>query len=187
MTCKSCQESTESRAAARAQDAALPLLASDLQVVAAGEVRPFEASDWPADKHKLLIFYPEVFTPVCGSELGALNEWLSRFAELDCVVIAATSDPPEAVADWYRREELLNGLACLTFSSYLLPARLALVDRGRAKRASVFVTKDNEIVKQEHFSKVGRSLADLHRQLWAYTQGTYCGEGWTNPADNLST
>lgn len=185
MPCTSCQESAEAKRAAKQQDAALPMMANDIQVVDHNQVRPFEQSDWPADKHKLIIFYPETFTPVCASELGALNQWIPAFAELGCEVIAACTDPVQAIADWYIQEPLLAALKCLTFSSYLLPNRLGLVDHGRAKRASVFVMTDGEIVKQEHFGKVGRSFEELHRQMYGYTTDSYCAEGWQSPADGF--
>lgn len=162
-----------------------PLNANDLLVVDHNEVRQYNAEDWPADKHKLIIFFPETFTPVCQSELGALNQWVDAFAELNCVLIAACSDPALAIKDWYEQEPLLNDLHCLTFASYLLPARLGLVENGRAKRSSVFVMADGSIVKQEHFHKVGRSFAELHRMLYGYTTDSYCAEGWTSPADGF--
>lgn len=182
MACSSCHKKKSVTASVD------PVLnASDLTVVSGGAVRPFEASDWPEDKHKLLLFYPETYTPVCGSELGTLNQWLPAFAELNCVVIAATADPAEAVREWYEQEPLLSDLQAPTFSSYLLPARLGLVEGGRAKRAGVFVTADGLLIKQECFPQVGRSFEELHRTLWAYTTGEYCGTGWTSPADGFLT
>jgi alkyl hydroperoxide reductase subunit AhpC len=161
------------------------LNANDLQVVDENAIREPQGSDWPPNKHKLLLFYPQTFTPVCQSELGALNKWLPAFAELGCQVIAACTDSAEAIKDWYEHEPQLNDLECLTFSSYLLPARLGLVQDGRAKRSSIFVMSNGEIVKQEHFSKVGRSLAELHRMLYGFTTGSYCASSWQSPADGF--
>lgn len=183
MACTSCQEAAETKRAARAESAALPMQANDLQVVVRGEIRAFTATDWPADRHKLLIFYPQTFTPVCQSELGAINDWLPKFDELGCTIIAATADPAGAVVDWYTQEPLLADLQCLTFSSYLLPARLGTAEGGRTKRASVFVMADGTIVKQEHFPTVGRSFAELHRMLYGYTTSSYCAEGWLPPVN----
>lgn len=185
MPCTSCQESAEAKRAAKQQDAALPLMANDIQVIDHLALRPVIPEDWQADKHKLIIFYPQTFTPVCQSELGALNKWLPAFAELGCEVIAACTDPAEAIKDWYEQEPLLRDLECLTFSSYLLPTRLGLIDGGRVKRASVFVMADGTVIKQEHFSTVGRSFAELHRMLHGYSTGSYCAEGWLSPADGF--
>lgn len=191
MSCSSCDRRSGQRQAitltnSAPEDPELPLFkVSDVVVVDNLSIRHNQESDWSPDKHKLLLFYPETFTPVCASELGALNQWLPAFYELNCTVIAVCSDPAEAIADWYRHDEQLLTLQCLTFSSYLLPARLGLVQSGRAKRASVFIMQDGTVLKQEHFHKVGRSLAELHRMLYGYTTDSYCAEGWQSPEDGF--
>lgn len=182
MSCAACEQRTTEDLANVHID--LPFNATDILAIDRREVRPLVDADWPTDKHKLLVFFPEIFTPVCQSELGALNQWASSFAELGCVIIAVCSDPALAIKDWYEQEPLLTNLDCLTFSSYLLPSRLGLVEGGRAKRSSVFVMQDGTTIKQEHFHKVGRSFAELHRMLYGYTTDSYCAEGWTSPADD---
>lgn len=191
MACASCEKRSQARPLTLAPAvpepaAALGLLnVNDILVVDHNEVRQVDAADWPAGKHKLIIFFPETFTPVCQSELGAINKWVDEFAKLNCVLVAACTDQAEAIKDWYEQEPLLSDLNCLTFSSYLLPARLSLVESGRAKRSSVFVMADGTIVRQEHFHKVGRSFAELHRMLYGYTTDSYCAEGWQSPEDGF--
>jgi peroxiredoxin (alkyl hydroperoxide reductase subunit C) len=157
----------------------------DIQVIENGHTRPLNAKDWSPATHKLLIFIPEAFTPVCKSELGAMNEWYDRFQELGCELIAAGVDAPARMLDWFDTEELIANPRYRTFSTYQLPLALNILENGRSKRAGVFIAKDGEIVKQEYPSKVGRSFAELHRMVWAYTTGSYCAEGWESPADRL--
>lgn len=182
MTCTSCDRRSGQLSA---ESAPVPFNANDLLVIDHQDVRQLQPDDWPEDKHKLLVFFPEIFTPVCQSELGAINQWAAAFAELNCVIIAACADSALGIKDWYEQEPLLSDLDSLTFSSYLLPARLGLVENGRAKRSSVFVMQDGIVVKQEHFHKVGRSFAELHRMLYGYTTDSYCAEGWTSPEDGF--
>jgi hypothetical protein len=47
------------------------------------------------------------------------------------------------------------------------------------------MTTDGQVVKQEHFTNVGRSFAELHRTMYAHSTGNYCGEGWTSPEDGF--
>lgn len=162
-----------------------PFMAADIQVVDRGEVRKFQASDWDNDKHKLLVQIPEAFTPVCETELGAMSKWYPEFQKLNCELIAVCTDPAPMLLDWQNSEPLLKDPLYKTFSSYMLPSRLGLLDNGRGKRASIFITAEGEVVKMEHFNKVGRSFKELHRMLYAYTQDTFCGEGWEDPTDNL--
>lgn len=164
-----------------------PFGANDMQLydAASGEVHRFGAADWAADRHKLLLFFPAVYTPVCQSEMGALNDWLPEFEALGCDVFAATADPIHAVKDWYENEPALADSKYRVISSYMLPSRLNVTDLGKAKRASVFMMANGDVVVQEHFLKVGRSLKELHRMLYAYTQDSYCAEGWEDPSDGF--
>ena len=114
-----------------------------------------------------------------------MNDWIDSFREQNVEVFAATADPINAVQDWYESEGQLKNPKYKVISSYILPTRLKIMNNGKAKRASVFITKDRDVIVCEHFLKVGRSLAELHRQTYAYNQDSYCGEGWTSPEDGF--
>lgn len=162
-----------------------PLGANDIMVYDSGSVRKLSKNDWSEDRHKLLLFFPETFTPVCGTEMGALNNWIEEFNKLGVDVFGATADPIHAVKDWYETEEQLANPNYKVISSYIFPTRLNIMNNGRAKRASVFITKNGDVVVQEHFLKVGRSLKELHRMMYAYTTDSYCAEGWEDPSDGF--
>lgn len=164
-----------------------PFQARDISVVDNGEVRRFAAADWSAELTKLLIFIPEVQTPVCQTELGAINHWYDEFQKIGCELIVVGTDSAHAFLDWYNEEPILADPKYKTFSSYLLPQRLSLLSNGRSKRASVFIAPGGETVIQEHFMKVGRSFAELHRQMYGYSFDSYCAEGWTSPQDGFLT
>ncbi len=144
-----------------------------------------QPTDWRDDRHNLILFFPETFTPVGESEMGNLNDWVVEFDKLGCDVYAATTDPIHAVKDWYQSEDGLKGSTYPVLSSYILPQRIGIINSGRAKRASVFITTTGDVVVQEHFLKVGRNLKELHRTMYAYTQDSYCGEGWEDPSDGF--
>lgn len=162
-----------------------PMGANDVMVLDAGNVRKLSQIDWSLDRHKLLLFFPETFTPVCQTEMGALNKWIEAFNELGVDVFGATSEPIHAVSDWYDTEEDLKDPNYKVISSYILPTRLGIMNNGRCKRASVFITKESDFIIHEHFMKVGRSLDELHRTFYAYTTNSYCGEGWASPKDGF--
>ena len=162
-----------------------PFQSDDIFVLDNGETRPFSADDWSIYTHKLLLLFPSSYTPVCGSEMGALNDWIDAFKEQNVDVIPLCTDPVGMIKDWYDEEAALANPKYKVFSSYLLPTRLQLLEQGRAKRASVFISKDGEIVKQEYPFSVGRSLEELHRMIYAYNTGSYCGEGWKSPQDGF--
>lgn len=162
-----------------------PMGATDIMVLDSGEVRRFRELDWSDNRHKLLLFFPETFTPVCQTEMGNLNDWVRAFDELGCDVFGATADPIHAVKDWYDEEEALKDPGYKVLSTYILPTRIGIMNNGKSKRASVFITREGDVVIQEHFMKVGRSLQELHRMMYAYTQDSYCAENWQNPSDGF--
>lgn len=170
-----------------------PLGATDLKVVRrkAGnhtQVHDFmPAAHWPANQNKLIIFFPEAFTPVCQTELGELVDWIEHFEELGFFVAAASVDAPQVIQEWFNTEEKLKGAKYPVFSSRMLPEKLGiLLQNGRSKRASVFFMDNGEIVRNEHLFKVGRSLAELHRMAWGYTKSEYHADTWANPREDAS-
>lgn len=162
-----------------------PLSSNDIQVIDGDEVRKFQASDWLGERHKLLIWLPDGERIVCSTELGAMDKWYDKFAELNCELILCSSDNAHAMLDWFKSESSLADRPFKAFSSYLMANRLGLVENGSVKRSSVFIMNDGEIVRIGHFDKVGRSLQELHRQMWGYSTSSYCAENWQNPSDGF--
>lgn len=164
-----------------------PFSANDIQVYDPinNSTRRFQSEDFNPNRHKLFLFFPETFTPVCQTEMGNLNDWVDEFDKLGVDVFGATTDPIHAVKDWYEQEESLKGSKYKVISSYILATRLGITNGGRAKRASVFMTVQGDVVIQEHFLKVGRSIKELHRMMYGYTQDSYCAEGWEDPSDGF--
>lgn len=164
-----------------------PFGANDISVYepTSNLTRKYNSSDFNSNRHKLFLFFPETFTPVCTTEMGNLNFWVEEFDKLNTDVFGATTDPIHAVKDWYETEEALKDSKYKIISTYMLATRLGITNGSRAKRASVFMTKDGDVVIQEHFLKVGRSLKELHRMMYGYIQDSYCAEGWKDPSDGF--
>src|SRR5687767_11030658 len=106
MSCSSCERQKPVNLASVPDGASL-LGVTNIQVIEGNEVHRIAHEDWPPDKHKLLIFVPEAFTPVCASELGAMNAWHEHFQGLGCELIAACVDSPARLLDWFNTEELI--------------------------------------------------------------------------------
>lgn len=180
MACSACEKRRQARMRVANRNLVTgPLGVSEIDVLADGRIKSFESSDWKEERHHLLVLIPEVNTPVCETELGAISDWAPKFDLLDCDITVLGTDSIDAFKTWLETEPMLANPKYSVFSSRVLVERLGLLDGGRPKRASVFITKEGEVVKQEHFHDVGRSFAELHRMLWGYTTGSYCAEGWT--------
>lgn len=188
MACVTCKKLKQKREVGYFRESALdfpPLNSADVMVYDGTESRALTHEDWSHDRHKLLLFYPETFTPVCESEMGAIEQWLQFFDEQNCDVYSVTADNINLVESFYK--ESFQGANYLALSSLTLPTRLGIMNNGRVKRASVFITTAGEVLVQEHFMLVGRSLKELHRTIYAYNTGSYCGEGWQDPSDGFLT
>jgi alkyl hydroperoxide reductase subunit AhpC len=158
--------------------------AESSKVLQRGELRGFNSSlDWPDDKWKLVIFFPAAFSYVCPTEMGALKEWAHRFSQLNCQVLACSTDKPEDLKEWFATYDTLVGAdESPIVSSTELPVYLDVLDitSMKARRSSVFVSPiqpngSEIIIKQDHFPEVGRSFSELYRQLAGHLTGQYCG------------
>lgn len=140
----------------------------------------------PEDTNYLIIFFPKVFTPVCKTELGAIEKWRPEFRKLGFEIIAGSVDPEEDILSWFEMEEALRDATYQVICSTELPRSLGLLRMyDELKRSSVFITNDGELVCMEHFNKVGRSFSELHRMAWGQSTGNYCTEGWQSPSDGF--
>jgi alkyl hydroperoxide reductase subunit AhpC len=163
-----------------------PFNANDVQIYSQGELRRLGPQDWPDGRHKLLLFVPGLETPMC-SDFDLLGDWVKEFDKLDCDLYLASSDQAHIVKDMADAHPTIGPSGIKVLSSYLLPTRLGIMHNGRSMHASVFITKEADVVTQQHFLKVGRSLSELHRMLFAYTTSSHCAHDWIDPSKNFSS
>src|SRR2546426_5899139 len=54
--------------------------------------QPISLSEYRGKNNVVLVFYPLAFSPVCSHQLPAIQNELSRFEELDAVVLGVSID-----------------------------------------------------------------------------------------------
>lgn len=64
----------------------------------------FKLSDFRGKKNVVLAFYPADWTPVCASQLPALNTDLERFGAYDAQVIGISVDSIPSHTAWQKKE-----------------------------------------------------------------------------------
>ncbi len=64
----------------------------------------FKLSDYHGKKNVVLAFYPADWTPVCASQLPALNNDLERFGAYDAVVVGVSVDSIPSHTAWQKKE-----------------------------------------------------------------------------------
>ena len=65
-----------------------------------GEFKPIRLADY-AGKYLVLFFYPADFTFVCPTEIIAFSDRAAKFREIDCEVIACSTDSHFSHLSWY--------------------------------------------------------------------------------------
>lgn len=168
MACASCGRSRLSNSNPLT---AFPYNASDIQVYQGNEVRKFESADWPLTTHKLLLFVSDVDLKPC--EFGGLNDWVQKFAELNCDLFLVSSEPIHALKDAIDTQ-LGHEPVYKALSSYLLPTRMGILHNGKCRDASVFITKAGEVATTQHLIGVSRSMRELYDIFYRSTHGQEC-------------
>jgi len=64
----------------------------------------FKLSDYRGKKNVVLAFYPADWTPVCASQLPALNSDLERFTGYDTQLVAISVDSIPSHTAWQKKE-----------------------------------------------------------------------------------
>src|SRR5579863_9299568 len=64
----------------------------------------FKLSDYRGKKNVVLAFYPADWTPVCASQLPALNTDLERFGAYDAQLVAISVDSIPSHTAWQKKE-----------------------------------------------------------------------------------
>lgn len=136
-------------------------------------------------KYLVLFFYPLDFTFVCPTEIKALSEAVSEFADLDTEILGVSTDSKFSHRAWIAATEEQKGLGGLQFplaSDYTKEVAKAygvLNDQGIAQRG-LFIIDPEGIVQYQVVTpdSVGRSVDETLRVLQAIQAGGLCPANW---------
>ncbi|RZF37695.1 hypothetical protein LSTR_LSTR003106 [Laodelphax striatellus] len=147
-------------------------------------------------KYLVLLFYPLDFTFVCPTELFAYSDRLKEFREVECEVVAVSTDSEYCHLAWANVPKQDGGLAgvkvpLLSDKSTKISRAYGVLDdeTGTAYRG-LFIIDDRGLVRQVTINdlQVGRSVDETLRLVQAFRHvdkyGEVCPAGWRpgNPA-----
>lgn len=141
----------------------------------------------------LLFFYPADFTWVCPTELRALHDNDERFAELDTVVWAISTDSLYVHEAW--RDDVLGDDFCIPLVSdrnWSLCERFQCLDygTGTAQRCTVILDPSGKVrYYSTQDGSVGRSIYEVVRMLsalQAVASGDVTCEGWEQGDETIT-
>ena len=162
-----------------------------------GKFQEVSLSDFKG-KWKVLLFYPLDFTFVCPTEITAYNDATSKFRDLNCEVMAISTDSQFSHLAWVNQPRGEGGLGKETtmpliadFSKTISRDYEVLIeDEGVALRGLFLIDAENSI---QHSTinnlPVGRNVEETLRLLEAYQfvekHGEVCPANWNKGADTM--
>ena len=153
-------------------------------------------------QYVLLFFYPMNFTFVCPTEIIELSENLSKFKELNTIVLACSTDSKYSHLEWSKIPTNKGGikgtpLILLDDKSHNIAKKYnVLVDSGEnegvAYRASFIINKEG-IIKHMSINDlpVSRNVNEILRLIEAFQftekYGTACPTKWKDNKKGIET
>lgn len=161
--------------------------------VVEGEISSVALDDYKG-KWVVLFFYPKDFTFVCPTEIIAFSDRMKEFADLNCQLIAASTDTEECHLAWTKMPRKKGGLGHMQIPIVAdvtkeISAKygVLLPDIGIALRG-LFIINPEGVVEQMTVNNlpVGRCVDETLRLLTAFQfvaeHGEVCPANW-KPGD----
>jgi len=161
-----------------------------------GEFKTIQLSDYKG-KYVVLFFYPLDFTFVCPTEIIAFSEAAHRFKEINCEVIACSTDSQFSHLAWIntpRKEGGLGGMNIpLLADKNMTIARAydVLKEDDGVPFRGLYIIDGNGILRQITVNDlpVGRSVDEILRLVQAFQftdkHGEVCPANWKPGADTM--
>ncbi|XP_070148793.1 peroxiredoxin 2 [Polyergus mexicanus] len=157
--------------------------------VVKGQFKDISLSDYKG-KYVVLFFYPLDFTFVCPTEIIAFSDRVKEFNDINCEVIAASTDSHFSHLAWVNTPRKQGGLGemnipLLADKSSKIARDYGVLDEDTGiPFRGLFIIDDKQILRQITVNDlpVGRSVDETLRlvQAFQYTDkyGEVCPAGW---------
>lgn len=166
------------------------------EAVVKGEFKEVSLSDYNG-KWKVLFFYPLDFTFVCPTEIIAYSDAANKFRELNCEVIAASTDSKFSHLAWTKQSRSEGGLGEIAFpliadfNKKLSRDYEVLVENDGVALRGLFLIDDKNIIQHAYINNlpVGRNVDETLRLLEAFQyvakKGEVCPANWKKGEDTM--
>ncbi|MBT3230356.1 peroxiredoxin [Candidatus Uhrbacteria bacterium] len=152
-----------------------------------GEFKKISLADYKG-KWVALFFYPRDFTFVCPTELKGFAKHAQEFADLDCEIIAVSTDSEWSHKAWFEKDLPDVKYPALADVTHQISKDYQVYNEaeGLAERG-LFLISPEGIVKYIVISagNVGRSSAETLRVLKALQTGDLCPMEWETGQETL--
>jgi alkyl hydroperoxide reductase subunit AhpC len=145
-----------------------------------GEFKDLSLSDY-SGKWLVLFFYPRDFTFVCPTELRGFAKHETEFKNLNCEIIAASTDSEWSHKNWFESDLPEVKYPVLADTTQALAKAYGVLNEtdGSADRG-LFIISPEGLIKYIVVSSgsVGRSVTETLRVLQALQSGDLCPLEW---------
>jgi len=153
---------------------------SGVQAYFNGEVKEVDLSYYKGS-WLVLFFYPRDFTFVCPTELRGFAKHEVDFKDLNCQILAASTDSTWSHQNWFQRDlpEVKYPVISDTNHSLARSYEVLNENEGLAERG-LFIINPEGLIKYILVSagSVGRSVTETLRVLKALQSGDLCPLDW---------
>ncbi len=145
-----------------------------------GQFKDVSLKDYKG-KWVCLYFYPLDFTFVCPTEIRAFGEAEAKFKELNCEVLACSTDSVYSHKAWFERDlkEVKHAVLGDTNHEISKSYGVLIENEGIALRGT-FLIDPNGVLQHASVNAlgVGRSVDETLRTLAAFQTGELCPANW---------
>ena len=145
-----------------------------------GEFKPVALRDFQK-KWVCLFFYPMDFTFVCPTEITEFADHQHKFDELNCALVASSTDSEHTHKAWYERDLKSVKYPVLADMNHRIARDygVLLEDQGIALRGTFLIDPQGTLQWMlVNALGTGRSVAEVLRTLQALQTGERCPAGW---------
>ena len=144
-----------------------------------GEFKDLSLSDY-ADRWLVLFFYPRDFTFVCPTELRGFAKHEKEFKDLDCDIVAASTDSEWSHKNWFETDLTEVKYPIIADTSQALAKAYEVLNEDGSADRGLFIISPEGLIKYIVVSSgsVGRSVTETLRVLRALQSGDLCPLEW---------
>lgn len=161
-----------------------------------GEFKTISLDDYKG-KWKVLLFYPLDFTFVCPTEITAYSDALSKFKELNCEVLAISTDSKFSHLAWTKQSRSEGGIGNVQyaiisdFNKTIARDYGVLIEEAGVALRGLFIIDDKNVVQHATINNlgVGRNVDETLRLIDAFQytakHGEVCPVNWSKGKDSM--
>lgn len=152
-----------------------------------GEFTKVSLEDYKG-KWTVLFFYPRDFTFICPTEIRGFAKLEKEFGELNCNIIAASTDSEWSHKNWFEADlpEVKYPVLADTTQAISRSYNVLNEEDGSSERG-LFILDEENVLRYIVVSSgaVGRSVKETLRVLKALQSGELCPVEWEDGEDTL--